>query len=246
MKNKPYVHKRILAYVLDIMIVAVISSLLTYFIPTNREYDLASEELAEVVDNYTNGKITLEEYTEKVNNLNYEMTSNSVGTTIITIVVSVLYFGVYNYYSHGETLGKKLMKIKIVGVNNQKLGISNYIIRSAILNGILVNIITMWMVMFMDKSLYIKYDSIVSTTFSFVVVLCFTMMLFRSDGRGLHDFLAQTVVVNKDDQYLEPVDSNKVKEKNETVIEEAKVVEKPKKNHSKQVKKTKSKEEVHE
>lgn len=65
--KKAVSYKRILAYLFDILIVTLISSLFTRFIPLSDEYHDKYNELSNVVISYQEGEIEEKEYLEKVN-----------------------------------------------------------------------------------------------------------------------------------------------------------------------------------
>lgn len=43
------------------------------------------------------------------------------GRVIINIIVPVLYFGLFTYFTNGQTIGKKIMKIRVVSLINKKI-----------------------------------------------------------------------------------------------------------------------------
>ena len=62
MKKKPLVHKRMIAYLVDILVVSVIASLISMFLPKNELYKENVKELSDVVIKYQNKEISEEEY----------------------------------------------------------------------------------------------------------------------------------------------------------------------------------------
>ena len=54
---------------------------------------------------------------------------------------------------NGQTLGKKIMKIQIVSSENKKLSMNNYLIRSLLVDSILMNIISIITILLMNKTL---------------------------------------------------------------------------------------------
>ena len=135
---KPVSYKRILAYLIDIFIVICIATILTIFIPVSEEYTNQMNELNAVLEDYSSGDISETEYLEKFNDISYIVNKESVQVSIVSVVLSTIYFVVLAYYMNGQTFGKKIMKIQVVSANSKKLTMNNYLIRSLIVDSILL------------------------------------------------------------------------------------------------------------
>lgn len=194
MKSNSY--KRITAYLVDIMIITFISSLITFVIPTSENYTKLTKQFSNLTEEYANQKITKEEYLTKGSEINYSLSKETVAESIVTLVITISYFVVFTYFMNGETIGKKIMKIKITSNNHKKLTMNNYLVRSLIINSILLQFISILTILFLDKTTYLSVYNIISNVFSIIFVVSFMMILFRKDGRGLHDILANTKVIS--------------------------------------------------
>lgn len=194
MKSNSY--KRITAYFVDIMIITFISSLITFVIPTSENYTKLTKQFSNLTEEYANQKITKEEYLTKGSEINYSLSRETVAESIVTLVITISYFVVFTYFMNGETIGKKIMKIKITSNNHKKLTMNNYLVRSLIINSILLQFISILTILFLDKKTYLSVYNIISNVFSIIFVVSFMMILFRKDGRGLHDILANTKVIS--------------------------------------------------
>ena len=213
----PVSYKRILAYLIDIFIVICIATILTMFIPVSEEYTNQMNELNAVLEDYSSGDISETEYLEKFNDISYIVNKESVQVSIVSVVLSTIYFVVLAYYMNGQTFGKKIMKIQVVSANSKKLTMNNYLIRSLIVDSILMNAISIIAILFLEKSSYLKVYDVTSTIFGAIYVVIFAMILFRQDGRGLHDLLANTKVISLNDKKVLNEETIK-EEKKETKI----------------------------
>ena len=225
---KPVSYKRILAYLIDIFIVICIATILTMFIPVSKEYTNQMNELNAVLEDYSSGDISETEYLEKFNDISYIVNKESVQVSIVSVVLSTIYFVVLAYYMNGQTFGKKIMKIQVVSANSKKLTMNNYLIRSLLVDSILMNTISIIAILFLEKSSYLKVYDATSTIFGAIYVVIFAMILFRQDGRGLHDLLANTKVISLNDNKVlneEPIKEEK-KETKKEVIKDAEIIEK--------------------
>ena len=96
---------------------------------------------------------------------------------------------------NGETLGKKLMKIRVESETDE-LTINQMIFRSFMINSLLLYIIDFIIMLTVAKRSYIFVVMGVSFIQYIVLFICAIMMLFRKDGKGLHDLVCRTRVVN--------------------------------------------------
>lgn len=205
--------KRAFAYIIDLMIVVFIIGLFTNIEalnPNYEKYEQAFESYKALIaeSENTNNSQTVKQAT----NVMYDLNKYSVSTSIINVVVMVLYFGLFQYYNKGQTIGKKLMKIKVVSNDGKKLKLSQVIIRMLIINSVLTSVILTCLISFASKGLYISISKYINMIDATLVSASIIMIMFKNDGRGLHDLLANTKVVY-------------VNNSSET-IKEAKVIEK--------------------
>lgn len=212
--------KRFVAYAIDILIVSLISSLITSNTLINKDYKKymdTYEEYDKVVDKYEVDRGALEdaleyeaisqdEYDvklEKLNdsfdkdnvNYNYKLIKLSLIATTISIFLILLYFVVVQYYFNGQTLGKRIMKLRVVSNSDKKLNILNYLIRCLILNSVLINTLSIIMVLVLSKSNYLIYNEIIYVVNYIVEMVIIFMMGFTKDNRGLQDYVANTKVI---------------------------------------------------
>ena len=90
------------------------------------------------------------------------------------------------------------MKIKIKKTNDTELSMNDLLIRSMINNSILVNIITIALVLFLSKDLYLSMSSLLSSVQYLVLIISLIMIAFTKNAQGLHDKVCKTEVVVAD------------------------------------------------
>ena len=220
-------YKRVLAYLVDIMIISFVSVLLTYFVPTSENYNKLNKEFENLTIDYRNQEVTMEEYLEKGTDINYQLNKEGVPQTIVSTVLSIIYFVVLAYFMNGETLGKKLMKIKITSNNDKKLTMNNYLIRALVIDSVLMNIITIITILLFSKDIYLTSYNIISYVFSFVYIVSLAMILFSKNGRGLQDILANTKVISTEIiEEKQEVLEKEIVNKKDPKIEDAEIIAK--------------------
>ena len=177
---------------------------------TTEEYDkllkenLYTELLTEM---YEDNKISKGEYKEIItkiqedskellNKYNYILGKIAISDSIITILVTLLYFGVLQYFTKGQTIGKKLLHLQVVSATKKELNILNFILRTLIINNVLLNSIAIIFLATTSKSIYLKADSATSLLVSIVEAITIFLVMTREDKRGMHDLLFGTKVIS--------------------------------------------------
>ena len=198
--------KRIGAYVLDVLIVSLFVSLLSYVPFLNPSRDAYSEKYNELVnlqEQYTSNEISLDEYNQAFVPIAYEIYRYNTYYVIIDLVCTLLYFGVLQFFCKGQTIGKKLFQIRVVSNDERPLTIVNFILRTVVLSNMLISIALQCIVHFMDVDHYYMVYENVNLVGSIILYIMLFMIVVRTDGRGLHDFVANTKVVLDDPQVKE-------------------------------------------
>ena len=152
-------------------------------------------------------------------NYTYKLNKKGVFNSIITLSCTLIYFGIIQYLLNGQTIGKKILNLKIISTTNKKLNIINYILRSLIINNILLNTIGILFLILSSKKVYLEANNILSTLTSVFEATIIFLVLTRQDQRGLHDLLFNTEVISIKKLENDTKDTNKSKDKNTKVIE---------------------------
>lgn len=277
MNNTRPLLKRVGAYLIDLCIIVIISSLISSIPVLNKEskqyqekyneykekydeYEDTLETLEEIyeekeiedeeyneltssvykdiiIEKIEDRELTKKEYQELVKTINkefdvvakeyvYILNKNNKAYTIITLICTLLYFGVLQYLLKGQTIGKRLLKIKVVSAKNKKLNILTYTFRSLIVNDVLLNTVGVLFLIFASKKVYTSANNIVGTLVSICEAIIIFTVMTNQEGRGLHDLLFGTKVIPTD-----------VKENQKTT----KVIEEPKEEPQEKKKETSSK-----
>ncbi len=214
--------KRIAAYLIDIILVTLISTLITSNSYINKDYNKYTKKYDEYenfyddyissIENIDKENLTDEEKNQKLEALendfnkknidySYELSKLSLIPSFINILCILLYFVVMQFYFGGITLGKKLMKLKVVSNNGKNLTILNFFIRSLILNSVFLSMVSIIFILSLSKSNYITYSNIISIINYVVELSIIFTILFDKNHRGIHDLLSNTKVVEIGGQY---------------------------------------------
>lgn len=187
--------KRLVAYILDIIVVSIASAILALPFTMNDNYTKLYDNVMEVNTNYIKGEIDADTYTAQNIDASYDFAYAAVIVTIIQIVCYILYFGILPVYNKGQTVGKKLMHIKIQKSDDSKLGVNDMVIRAFIINSIFTSIITLLFTVFSNKTIYYYGSNALVYLQDIIIVISAFMILYRKDKRGLHDIICKTEVI---------------------------------------------------
>lgn len=220
--------KRIMAYIIDVLLILILMSLIVgqrFINPYIDEYTENYTEFMELQEQAQNGEIETdnEEFENKIIELNYNINKYKVISSSISLVATFAYFGILQWALKGQTVGKKIMKIRVVANNDdKKLNIGNFMLRSIILNNTIFSIIFIVGIYIFDARGYYNMMSIVNYLQLLVTTIIVLMVVLRKDFRGLHDFAAGTKVIDLAPAMVnEPVKEDTSKK----VVIEAKEVE---------------------
>lgn len=187
--------KRIFTYFIDLFFVSLISSIIV-MIPIFK-YDpvKVEEQTTELYSSILEtGSADVDEDILVTRLYNLERSSTSL--TAITTFVTFIYFGVAAFINNGRTLGKMIMKIKVVPIKGNKLNPGLFILRTLLITSIIPNLISVISIFYLSPNAWYNLTGIISQIQEFFFLIILGFMIFRDDERGLHDLICQTKVID--------------------------------------------------
>lgn len=186
--------KRFCAYMVDFLIIYMIVFLITLFVPVSDSYSKSIEERDALASQVVDGEIDYATYFDQYNEKSYYVVKEGAVFILVQFVVYMAYFGTFAYYNNGQTFGKRFMKIRIKSSSGNSMSHFNFIVRSIVLYGLYADIITVFLSYLLPCS-YANYIFAITYVQAFIVYASLFMILFRKDGRGIHDFISNSKVV---------------------------------------------------
>ena len=221
--------KRVMAYIIDILIVSIIATMISsvgLINPYKDEYEEAYDEYADVVAQIQEegSGVDRDASEDELITLYYNVNKYNVVRSGISVVCTILYFALLQSLMNGQTIGKKIMKIRVVAnKDDKKLNFGNFLIRSVILNNVIFSVLFIVGIYLFDVSGYYNYSIVVSYLQMLLLTVIMLMVVLRKDFRGLHDFAEGTkvidlnpVVVEENKEEVKVIETNEVKEKKES------------------------------
>lgn len=177
-------------------------------IDKSKEVSLTSRFLSYLIDWYVGGlctsipiSIISQKLTNTMLNQNIIEFKEPYGIIagILAILFAIFYFVIVPTYIYkGQTLGKRICKIKIVQKSNKDITLKNILLRQVlgimIIEGTLISASAIWhsVLTIITKINFVSplmYAGFVLTGFSII------LMLFKGENRAIHDYLAGTKVI---------------------------------------------------
>ena len=190
--------QRFAAFILDVFIVSMVASMIAYPFLDMNSIDKLSESSTQIVEDYMKQEISIEEYTNESISVSYEMARKQGILSLITIFLNVLYFVVFQIKNDGQTIGKKLLKIKVSSNDGKQLTMNQMIFRSLIINSILIDMVNFCVLLFTNQTAYFYGVGILSMVQFIMIAASGFMVMFSDKRQGIHDLIAHTDVVKCD------------------------------------------------
>ena len=195
--------KRLLAYIIDILLVGFVASAIAnidilnpYLDKYIESYEDFSEKLSSINEENVMDMFSSDEFVNQYQNtLKY-----SAYSTGISLVCYLLYFVGFQKWNKNQTIGKKLMNLKVVSKNKKdEVRIWQYVVRTLIVYNLFFNCLNVGLALCLNANLFFTLSMIVSIIGYVITYSGYGMILFRKDGRGLHDLISGTEVVEVKD-----------------------------------------------
>lgn len=195
-KRKALFFQRLVAFIIDMVLISFIAALISAPFTNSEKLEKLEKKEIQILKDYTNEKIDSETYIINYTDVYYDISRASGITSIVVIFLEVLYFVVYQLYKNGQTIGKKIMKIRVISKDGE-LSMNQMIFRSFISNFILMNIISFILMLFTKKSVYFYANTIIGSIQYIIVIISIFMVMSKKNGCAVHDKLVHTEVVRE-------------------------------------------------
>ena len=185
---------RLTAYIIDVIIISLITSIIFTSIPTNNKE--LEKQLSSLQDEVLSNNITYEEFVDEYQDLYYKNKKDTMTQSAITLTITIAYFVIFQYMNKGQTIGKKILHLRVVDNNTEKpLSIFKGLIRSLLIWNILSGTLGIVLIYILNKESYITSYLIISSLESIFIFITAMFTLYRKDNRGLHDIIINSKVI---------------------------------------------------
>ena len=206
-----YVYRRISAFLIDIFLVTFISTIfssISYVNPFIGNYKVAYDEYREIYKSESESVLTnptiknVVDYSNKMSKQIYKIDYSMLFNNIYYLVFSFLYFVLFAYFTNGQTLGKKLFKLKVVRQDGEKVKLSNLMLRtflsgSSIFMGVNIIVVIQLLLLMIPQNQVYFYAILFSSMISYVIEIIGLILLFSKEHRSLDDIIGSTKVIDE-------------------------------------------------
>lgn len=187
--------KRLLAFLIDSVVLSIIFSIITIgYVSNNNSIE---DKLTGYQYKIESGELSEEEVVNEYYNLFYNIQKDNRKDNTVNFVLYIGYFIIFGYLNKGQTIGKKLVKIKVVNNNGDTPSIYNMIFRNVFIYGLFTMLFSILFIDIINFKIFMSVYFILSYIECIIVVISFFMVLYKKDGRGLHDVIAKTKVIEE-------------------------------------------------
>lgn len=152
---------------------------------TNKEKDKLREEV----------KVR---YVEVSNEYGYEINRLNVYQTVISVVIYILYFGILQFVLKGQTLGKKIFRLKVINTDGSNVPLWKHLVRTVFIVEMIIVVLDVILVLNMKLDSYMVANYYIGN-FKYIYEMAFLVaMVIRDDQRSIHDLIVGTKVVRFD------------------------------------------------
>ncbi|MBR3210335.1 MAG: RDD family protein [Bacilli bacterium] len=192
--DKPLFITRSIAFLFDMFLVLLLSSVLaTPFVNSDKITSLAKDSQT-LLEKYNKKEVTEQEYMVEMSNLEYQVATSTELVSLFGVFVGLIYFVIVPLYNKGQTLGKKIMKIRIVSTYKD-LNSNQLVFRSFIANAILLKFVSVLLLMFASRDVYTSCVESLTVTQYLIMAVSMVMVIVNKNGMSLHDGVVHTKVV---------------------------------------------------
>ena len=189
---------RLLAFLIDIIIVALVFEGLNALIPKNRNIQTLESEMTNLRYSYTKKEIDSTVYFNRYANLQRSLDQQNIPSNILNVMLILCYFVLLLYYWDGKIIGKKILKIRVVKDNvKEKVTLNDFLLRTITINGIACFLVSMCTVFILDDFKYTLTVIIFGIIQFLLVITSGFMIIYRHDKKGVHDLISGTQVIKE-------------------------------------------------
>lgn len=213
------------------------TSVFSEYVDINKNYDkyledkiINDEEFNEIkekypnisgnIEKYVNNEVEKEKFNEELFDYakkfaiesDYKTNKLNLGRYITEFALTIIYFGVIQFVLKGQTIGKKIFKLFVVDEKDSVPSLKVLLIRSIFTSTIVFSLLNSILALTLNLKTYSSLYTYITGASSFYLVFMYAVVVFREDGKGLHDMLLKTHIKMLNEEKVEVKEDKEEKE----------------------------------
>ncbi len=188
--------KRLIAYLIDMIIFALILFICSQIFKPSSNVKVLNSEMNEVNELFMNHEISYTTYLFRYSTIIQALDKEKILSSLLNVIFIMFYFVFIPYFFEGQTIGRKIMKLKIVRRDSELLMVNDLVIRELIIDGLGFLLISLCLLYIVPSIAYLILTFILGFLQIILVLISIFMIIYRRDNRGLHDVISNTLVVS--------------------------------------------------
>lgn len=197
---------RVSAFLIDVLFVIILTTLTAnvyqvnpYLYDTDKAYKEYNELYNETLENID---VNNPEIPTKLKNAMYKYDKTNTYLYLWYMIFGVLYFVLFQFFNNGQTLGKKLFKLRVVNEKEENPNIIQYIVRflingSTLIMGVHLLILIKVIVLLVgcSGSMYYDIHMILQSVSILIELILLGTLIVNKNNKMFNDFIARTKVI---------------------------------------------------
>jgi len=192
--NKASLLRRIVAFLIDFVIITLIIVLFTNLLTQNNNIEVLNKEFNNTVNNM--GNVSFSVSFNQLALIYKDLDMEKIMYSVINALMIFIYFIFIPYFFDGKTIGKKILKIKTVRNDKECLSLKNLVIKNMVDTGLMYILFSLTLIYILPATSYFIFVIVLSILQISLIVASIFMIIKRKDKRGLNDILSGTKVIN--------------------------------------------------
>lgn len=189
-------YKRLIAYLIDFAILCFFIFLVSFLMQNDNTSSLQIE-MSILNEQFLTKKVDFMTYLNYYSIILYDLDRQRILPLFMSFIFMVLYYIIFPYKNKGRTLGKMVMHLEVY--KEGEIYIDTYIIRCLLANGLAYLLLSFFLLFILPSFSYFLTVSILGIFQIVLVLVSAFMILYKKDGRTLHDILTSSDVREYDE-----------------------------------------------
>lgn len=183
--------RRITAAIIDIIILAFALAAMLSFIPLSKSIKDNYAKIDAIEGNVQKYSELTSEQLEEINKISYETEHEFIKYYLIFSLVLIIYFILIPMYRKDQTIGQKIMKIRLT--NDTKVTANIYVIRALLNSGLCLLLICPLLLYILNRVWYSRVTSVlIFIQFTYWFINFIMLILIKET---IHDKITKTKII---------------------------------------------------